>query len=197
MKINIKLLLIFICFWAISNAQENTDLSDEPLIGNTVNPLNLKNSDYTLPEQPTADIYEYEGSSNVNRESSKGNTTESKYVFEDDVDDIQNTIKNVTQWAGDDTPYGKTFSYDAKALNYDRFKNSPCFEKLGFSPFRTPEEQEQMYQTCESEHYKNLVIKIISSVLIFGFIAYMIYISFKKKKQLSSTTKHQNDVEDK
>lgn len=197
MKTNIKLLLIFMCFWALSNAQENTDLSDEPLIGNTVNPLNLKNSDYTLPELPTADIYEYESSNKVNRESSKENDEESKYVNQESVDRFTEKINTITQWAGDDTPYGKTFSYDAKALNYDRFKNSPCFEKLGFSPFRSPEEQEQMYQTCESEYYKNLMIKIVSSVLIFGFIAYMIYISLKRKKQLSSTTKHQNDVEDK
>ena len=152
MKTNIKLLLIFMCFWSFSNAQENT------------------------PEV---------------------NSQKEKTLFGDRMDSMLQEVKNVTQWAGDETPYGKTFSYDAKALNYDRFKNSPCFEKLGFSPFRTPEEQERMYQTCESEYYKNLIIKIVSSVLIFGFIAYMIYISLKRKKQLSSTTKHQNDVEDK
>lgn len=120
-----------------------------------------------------------------------------KTVFADRIDSMTKHLDDAASWAGNSTPNGGVVSYDAKALNYDRFKNSPCFEKLGFSPFRTPEEQERMYQTCESEYYKNLMIKIVSSVLIFGFIAYMIYISLKRKKQLSSTAKHQNDVEDK
>jgi hypothetical protein len=120
-----------------------------------------------------------------------------KTVFADRIDSMTKLLDNAPNWAGNPTPNGAVVSYDEEASNYKRFEESPCFDKLGFSPFRSPDEQERMYQSCESEYYKSLMIKIVSSVLIFGFIAYMIYISMKRKKLLSSTTKNQNDVEDK
>lgn len=198
MKTNIKLLLIFISVLGTSFAQDNPDIIIDPMIGDVVNPLYLKNSDYTLPELPTADIYHYEKSSTKSEENKDEKTLEElRQEVNQSATDIRNALDSVQIWAGNPTPYAKVYNYDAEALNYKRFESSPCFSKLGFSPFRSPDEQERMYQTCESEYYKNLTIKIASSLLIFGFIAYMIYTSLKRKKKTSSTTNIKNDVEDK
>lgn len=51
------------------------------------------------------------------------------------------------------TPY----TFDTKATNYERFKGSPCFDKIGFNPLnlKTPEDVkalEEIYNDCEY-HY--------------------------------------------
>lgn len=119
----------------------------------------------------------------------------SKTVFAHKIDSMTRRLDSISNWAGNPTPSGGIIGYDAEASNYNRFKESPCFEKLGFSAFRRLDDQERMYQACESEYYKNLTIKIVSSLSVFGFIGYMIYVSLRrKKKTLGNLEQKINDL---
>lgn len=51
----------------------------------------------------------------------------------------------------------KTYEFDQYKTNYDRFKNSPCFQKLGFDAIKAMNDSvglEKEYQACEKEYRK-------------------------------------------
>ena len=66
--------------------------------------------------------------------------------------------------------------------DFFRFKNSPCYDKLGFRPYkigtRDYKGQVKRYRQCEIEYYSGLTIKIL---VILGIIASVFYASKKAK----------------
>ena len=51
-------------------------------------------------------------------------------------------------------------SIDGRDLGFDRFHDSPCYDKLGFSPYLDREELDRRYIECEHDYYLNLFYKI-------------------------------------
>ena len=76
-------------------------------------------------------------------------------------------------------------SFDAKATNYERFKNSPCFDELGFNPMGDLASLEQAYIECENVKNTN---RNLSVLYILGFILLLsaiIFFSLPKEKRLA------------
>jgi hypothetical protein len=122
-------------------AENNSTPPVSPLIGDVVNPLTLQNSEYKLPEKPNADIYRGPSTELTNQDVQALKNTQPKTVFGDRVKGIIKKIDDAPKWAGDLTPYGKVFSYDADytGANFQRYYNHSKFNELGFSPFRDNE----------------------------------------------------------
>ena len=69
----------------------------------------------------------------------------------------------------------KSYEFDQYKTNYNRFKNSPCFQKLGFDPIRALKDSiglEREYQVCEKEYR----IKRNTKMFIYFFTALMLFI---------------------
>ncbi len=67
------------------------------------------------------------------------------------------------------------FEFDQYVTNVDRFKNSPCYDKLGFNPVKALKDSiglEQEYQACENEYR----IKRNTKMFIYFFTAFMLFI---------------------
>ena len=73
-------------------------------------------------------------------------------------------------------------SIDGRDLGFDRFHDSPCYDKLGFSPYLDREELDRRYIECEHDYYLNLFYKIAISVIFLIVIVYMIRLAIKKRK---------------
>lgn len=65
---------------------------------------------------------------------------------------------------------------------YERFKNSPCFDKFGYHPAMDQQLLEQKYCDCENAYYWSLAWKIGLGVLMLAGIGYMVYLSRSKRK---------------
>ena len=81
--------------------------------------------------------------------------------------------------------YSKVQSFDANATNYERFKNSPCFDELGFNPMGDLASLEQAYRECEKVKNTN---RNLSVLYILGFILLLsaiIFFSLPKEKRLA------------
>lgn len=67
------------------------------------------------------------------------------------------------------------YEFDSKATNFERFKNSPCYSKLGFDPIKAMNDSvglEKEYQVCEKEHR----IKRNTKIFIYFFTAFVLFI---------------------
>jgi len=111
-----------------------------PLIGNTVNPLTLENSDYKVPELPNTPIYKGPDTS-VSKQDIDNIKNQPKTVFGDKIKGLVKKMDDAPKWAADLTPYGKVVSYDADytGANFQRYYSHSKFQQLGFSPFRDNE----------------------------------------------------------
>lgn len=120
-------------------AENTPPVIDTPLLGNTVNPLNLENSEYKLPELPSATTYK--GPSSTVTPADIKNDQPQRTVFGDRVNSLIKKLDDAPKWAGDLTPYGKIVGYDADytGANFQRYYTHPKFQKLGFSPYRDNE----------------------------------------------------------
>ena len=72
--------------------------------------------------------------------------------------------------------------FSTSETDYYRFRESPCYEKLGFRPHEIGtsgyERQVKKYRQCEIEYYSGLTIKIL---VILGITASVFYASKKAK----------------
>jgi hypothetical protein len=76
----------------------------------------------------------------------------------------------------------RVFSFDSKATNFDRYKNSPCYNKLGFSPFGDLKEQEKRYLNCEEVYYKKRNKNLLIYSGLFLLLASIVYIGIKRRQ---------------
>ncbi len=74
-------------------------------------------------------------------------------------------------------------TFDPEALNYDRFKNSPCFDKIGFNPTWDMSSLEDEYSDCEQEHYFNLIFKVIIGFIFLIVLIAVVFYSLPKEKR--------------
>lgn len=115
------------------------DNNTSPLIGNTVNPLAIQNSDYKLPDPPIANVYK--APSTVSQQDVENLKQQPKTVFGDKIKNLVHTLDTAPAWAADATPYGKVVDYNADytGANFQRYYSHSKFKELGFSPFRDNE----------------------------------------------------------
>ncbi len=76
----------------------------------------------------------------------------------------------------------RTFSFDPKATNFDRYKSSPCYNTLGFSPLGDLKEQENRYLKCEEVYYKKRNKNIVLYLGLFLILAFIVYVGIRKTK---------------
>lgn len=74
--------------------------------------------------------------------------------------------------------YGK---YSNVNLNVERFLDSPCYNRFGYSPNWDMLSLDKRYTECEIENYKSLHKRILILFAFLCFIIYMIRIASKKK----------------
>ena len=101
----------------------------------------------------------------------------------------ENILKGVENQLKLHNPKGQleTYAFDSKSTNYERFKNSPCFDKIGFSPLslKTPENVkalEEIYEACE---HRNTVSKFWKGTFFGAFVLVLlatIYFGIGKDK---------------
>lgn len=83
----------------------------------------------------------------------------------------------------DDNVYNKIESFDAEALNFDRYQGSPCFDKIGFNPTWDMNWLEQQYSECENEYYTKKTLNIIYVVLFISILIIIVIFSIPKEKR--------------
>jgi hypothetical protein len=76
--------------------------------------------------------------------------------------------------------------YDPVKLNFARFKNSPCYDEIGFHPMNLKSEEdvkylEKFYEKCEAKKHTQLLIKVLFAVIFISIIVVVIYYSTKRK----------------
>jgi hypothetical protein len=79
--------------------------------------------------------------------------------------------------------YAQFETFDPEALNYDRFKNSPCFDKIGFNPTWDMSSLENEYSDCEQEHYFNLIFKVIIGLIFLIVLIVVVFFSLPQEKR--------------
>ena len=84
---------------------------------------------------------------------------------------------------------GGDYEFGSKATNFERFKNSPCYNKLGFNPIQAKTDSiglEMEYQACEKETKQNMKNKygiIIGSLLFILSLGILGYRFFNNRKK--------------
>jgi hypothetical protein len=84
----------------------------------------------------------------------------------------------------DNNEYSKIEPFDAREVNFERFKNSPCYDKIGFNPTNDIDSMEKEYQDCESRqvnNWMNVIYIIVFLIVICGVVIF----SFSKKESKS------------
>jgi hypothetical protein len=76
----------------------------------------------------------------------------------------------------------RVISFDAKTTNFDRYRSSPCYNTLGFSPLGDLKEQENRYLKCEEVYYKKRNKNIVLYLGMFLILASIVYIGIRKRK---------------
>lgn len=91
-------------------------------------------------------------------------------------------------------PYakGRTYSYSPSQYNFERYQKSPCYDKLGFSPYRDQAKQESDYCDCEDKYYRSLAWKIGITVAILAVLAFFIIKYYKRKTQERASVNPEN-----
>jgi hypothetical protein len=79
--------------------------------------------------------------------------------------------------------YAKIQSFDSEALNFSRFKNSKCYDKIGFSPNWDMNELERKYCKCEDEYRWKIFLNVIFILFFILTIGVVVYYSFSKEKR--------------
>lgn len=92
-------------------------------------------------------------------------------------------------------PYakGRTYSYSPSQYNFERYQKSPCYDKLGFSPYRDQAQQESDYCDCEDKYYRSLAWKIGISLAVLAVLAFLVIKYYKNNKQKNTSVTPENN----
>lgn len=86
----------------------------------------------------------------------------------------------------DKNDWAAVTAFDPVKLNFSRFKNSPCYDEIGFYPMSLASEDdvkslEKLYEKCEAEKNTQLLIKVLFTLIFISIIVVVIYYSTKRK----------------
>ena len=106
--------------------------------------------------------------------------------FEDRKKAMQNKLRDFADSnAYDPNAYGKIQSWDPSATNFKRFKNSPCFDELGFNPMGDLASLEQAYRECEKVKNSNRNLSVLYILAFVVLLSAIIFFSLPKEKRLA------------
>ena len=77
----------------------------------------------------------------------------------------------------------QVYGFDAKSTNFERFKSSPCYDEIGFSPIWDTDVLEQRYSECEKKNNINTTKKVLFGLAFILIIVAVIYFSLRKKRE--------------
>jgi hypothetical protein len=87
----------------------------------------------------------------------------------------------VSNSLSDPYKYSKSYSFDSgddgSGFTYNRFAKSPCFSKLGFSPYKDRVDLDKEYCDCEREYWTEKIGVGLIILLLLGGVVYMIWLS--------------------
>lgn len=121
--------------------------------------------------------------SNNSKENNETRIYTNEMSAEEKKEAINNHITNIVKSNETKDSYSKLSAYNTEELNYDRFKNSPCFEKIGFSPTWDMTSLENEYSDCEHEQQEKRVLNIIYVIMFLILITVVIFFSLSKEKR--------------
>lgn len=116
---------------------------------------------------------------------SKLNSNKSKTKKETEFDSLWNNTKKKIENNVDNNEYNKIETFDSDGLNFERFKNSSCYDKIGFNPTWDMDSLEKEYQDCESEYNFKILMNIIYVTLFLIIISVIVIFSLPKKRNNS------------
>lgn len=79
--------------------------------------------------------------------------------------------------------YAQVYSFDTKSTNFERYKSSPCYDEIGFSPIWDMDVLEQRYCACEKELNLDILMKVLFCLAFVSIIVAVIYFSLRKKRE--------------
>ena len=82
----------------------------------------------------------------------------------------------------DKTRIARTFNFDPEATNFERFRTSPCYDKLGFNPLGDLKELEREYVECEKQHYMDTSYTVLKYLGMTCLIGAIVYFGIRKSK---------------
>ena len=92
-------------------------------------------------------------------------------------------LDQIFQENQNENQYAQIQTFDAEALNFDRFQNSPCYDKIGFNPTWDMNSLESQYSECESEYYTKKALNILYVVLFISVVVIIVIFSIPKEKR--------------
>jgi hypothetical protein len=86
----------------------------------------------------------------------------------------------------DKNEWAKIYTYNPVKINFSRFKNSPCYDDIGFHPMNLKSEEdvkslEKFYEKCESEKNTQFLVKFLFAAIFILILVVVIYYSIKRK----------------
>lgn len=106
----------------------------------------------------------------------------SKSNSNDEFDSLMNAVQINLENNVDNNVYGKIQSFDAVETDFERFKNSPCYDIIGFNPTWEMDSLEKEYQDCERKHNFNILMIVVGVIVFLIIIGVIVKVSLPKKK---------------
>lgn len=108
--------------------------------------------------------------------------------FSDNNTRIRNKSDLLIEVNKENNKYGQITTFNTETTDFQRFKNSPCFDEIGFSPTWDLESLYKSYNHCESEKNKKKLMNILFILSFVVVIAIVLYLSLKKSKNNKNST---------
>ena len=124
-------------------------------------------------------------------EKSKATSSQEVDLSNGTIDIIKNMPMPSDEEVADPYQQGRTYSYSTEmsqnngGFSASRFLESPCYEKLGFSPYSDLDWLNKEYEDCESARRWTIGWQIGAGALLAGFLYLLFYLSRRSSKSAS------------
>jgi hypothetical protein len=136
-------------------------------------------------EDPEINFPDYKNQNTTSNNQNNINATNpsKRERYEQISQNMEEQARDAMRSNQDNNEYAKIQTYDAEAYNYERFANSPCFDKIGFSPTWDMESLENQYSDCESENNLKKTMDVLYIFIFILIFALVIFYSLPKDKR--------------
>lgn len=149
----------------------------------------IKNLSYKIASGRTKDefaTYQTYDAGQTSNPTTLGTFSKSKSQSTDaETAAINEYLDAMVDSAEDKNEWAKVYSYNP-VLN-DRYKNSPCFDEIGFNPSWDQKDLEKRYLECENKNKgkqrDNEILNISLIIAALGIVIYVIYDIYKITKK--------------
>jgi hypothetical protein len=108
------------------------------------------------------------------------------YDPEAQLDSNRKVFSESVKNSEDKNEWAEIYTYNPVKINFSRFKNSPCYDDIGFHPMNLQSEEdvkslEKFYEKCEAEKNTQLLLKFLFAAIFILILVVVIYYSIKRK----------------